>query len=199
MTRDDRADDGRRRDGPSAEQTLRFRWWTFLLLGLVLLACGLAAISLPATSTMAAGLVLGAVLVIVGIAKVVQAFETKAWPGFVWQLLGGGVEIVGGILVYFNPLKGAVAITLLIAIVFVVLGLSQIGCAVKIRRQRGALWLLVSGLLALVMSLVLVFKFPHVRELEAGVVAGVSLVISGLAYVAIALAVRKALVPAPTP
>lgn len=186
-------------DTRAERPTLRFRWWTFLLLGLVLLACGLAAISLPATSTMAAGLVLGAVLVIVGIAKIVQAFETTAWPGFVWQLLGGGVEIVGGILVYFNPLKGAVAITLLIAIVFVVLGLSQIGCAVKIRRQRGALWLLVSGLLALVMSLVLVFKFPHVRELEAGVVAGVSLVISGLAYVAIALAVRKALVPAPTP
>jgi uncharacterized membrane protein HdeD (DUF308 family) len=176
---------------------LRFRWWSFLLLGLVLLACGVAAIALPATSTMAAGLVLGAVLVIVGIAKIVQAFEAKGWPGFVWQLLGGGVEIVGGILVYFNPLKGAVAITLLIAIVFVVLGLSQIGCAVKIRKQRGAFWLVVSGLLALVMSLVLVFKFPHVRELEAGVLAGVSLVISGLAYVAIALAIRKALVAAP--
>ncbi|WP_146618647.1 HdeD family acid-resistance protein [Rhodoplanes elegans] len=176
---------------------LRFRWWSFLLLGLVLLVCGSAAIALPVTSTMAAGLVLGTVLVIVGIAKIVQAFETKGWPGFVWQLLGGGVEIVGGVLVYFNPLKGAVAITLLIAIVFVVLGLSQIGCAVKIRRQRGAFWLLVSGLVALLMSLVLVFKFPHVRELEAGVVAGVSLVISGLSYVAIALAIRKAFVAAP--
>lgn len=176
-------------------QPLRFKWWSFLLLGLVFLACGTTAVLIPVASTTAAGLVLGAVLVIVGIAKIVQAFETREWPGFVWQLLGGGVEIVGGILIYFNPLKGAVAITLLIAIVFVVLGVSQIGCALRVRRTRGWLWLLLSGVVALAVSLVLVLKFPHVRDFEAGVVAGISLVVSGLAYVAIALAVRKALVP----
>lgn len=179
-------------DVQSLDRSLRFKWWSFLLLGIVLLASGAVAMLLPAASTTATGLVLGAVLAIVGIAKIVQAFETKEWPGFVWHLLGGGVEVVGGILVYFNPLKGAVAITLLIAIVFVVLGVSQIGCALRVRRARGWIWLLVSGVVALAMSLVLVFKFPHVREFEAGVVAGVSLVVSGVAYIGIAFAVRKA-------
>jgi uncharacterized membrane protein HdeD (DUF308 family) len=170
----------------------RFKWWSFLLLGIALVAAGAAAILLPAVSTMAAGAALGAVLAVVGIAKIVQAFETKEWPGFLWQLLAGGVEVVGGILIYFNPLKGAAAITLLIAVVFIVLGISQIGCALKVRRRRGWRWLFASGLLALAMSLVLTFKFPHVRDFEAGVVAGISLLFSGLAYVAIALAVRKA-------
>lgn len=175
-----------------AGNSLRFRWWSFLLLGLVLSVSGITAILVPAVSTTATSLVLGAVLVFVGIVKLVQAFETREWPGFVWQLLGGGVEVVGGILIYFNPLKGAVAITLLIAIIFVVLGVSQIGCAFKTRGQRGWLWLLSSGLLALAMSLFLTFKFPHVREFEAGAIAGVSLLFSGLAYAAIAFAVRKA-------
>lgn len=170
----------------------RFRWWGFLLLGIVLFVSGAAAILVPAVSTTATSVVLGAVLVLVGIVKLVQAFETKEWPGFVWQLLGGGVEVVGGILIYFNPLKGAIAITLLIAIVFIVLGVSQIGSAVKARGQRGWLWLLGSGLLALAMSLVLTFKFQHVREFEAGAIAGISLLFSGLAYTAIAFAIRKA-------
>lgn len=174
-----------------AEQT-GFKWWSFLLLGLVLLTCGSAAILLPSVSTIATGVVLGAVLTIVGIAKIVQAFETKQWPGFVWQLLAGGVEVVGGILIYLNPLKGAAAITLLIAIIFIVLGISQIGCAIRVRGKRGAGWLFVSGLLALAMSLFLTFKFPHVREFEAGAVAGISLLFTGFAYVAIAFAVRKA-------
>jgi uncharacterized membrane protein HdeD (DUF308 family) len=174
-----------------SEQT-RFKWWSFLLLGVVMAAAGAAAILLPAISTMAAGTALGAVLAIVGIAKILQAFETKEWPGFLWQLLAGGVAVVGGVVIYFNPLKGAVAITLLIAIVFIVLGVSQIGCALRVRRQRGWGWLLMSGLLALAMSLVLTFKFPHVRDFEAGVIAGISLLFSGLAYVAIAFAVRKA-------
>ena len=175
-----------------AGESLRFRWWSFLLLGIVLSASGITAILVPAVSTTATSLVLGAVLVLVEIVKLVQAFETKQWPGFVWQLLGGGVEVVGGILIYFNPLKGAVAITLLIAIIFIVLGISQIGCALKVRGQRGWLWLLGSGLVALAMSLVLTFKFPHVREFEAGSIAGISLLCSGLAYAAIAFAVRKA-------
>jgi len=173
-------------------QQTRFRWWSFLLLGAVLAACGAAAILLPTISTVAAGVVLGAVLAIAGIAKIVQAFETKEWPGFLWQLLAGGVEVVGGVLIYFNPIKGAAAITLLIAIIFIVLGVSQISCALKIRRERGWGWLFASGLLALAMSLILTFKFPHVRDFEAGVVAGISLLFSGLAYVAIAFAVRKA-------
>jgi uncharacterized membrane protein HdeD (DUF308 family) len=170
----------------------RFRWWGFLLLGIALAVAGIAAILVPAVSTTATSVVLGAVLVLVGIVKLVQAFETKQWPGFVWQLLGGGVEVVGGILIYFNPLKGAIAITLLIAIIFVVLGISQIGYALKLRGQRGWLWLLGSGLFALAMSLFLTFKFPHVRDFEAGSIAGISLMVSGLAYAAIAFAVRKA-------
>ena len=67
---------------------------------------GAPAILLLSVSTMATGSVLGVVLTIVGIAKIVQAFETKQWPGFIWQLL---------------------AITLLIAIIFIVLGILQIG------------------------------------------------------------------------
>jgi len=177
---------------PVAANSLRFRWWSFLLLGIVLSASGIAAILVPAVSTTATSIVLGAVLVVVGIVKLVQAFETKEWPGFVWQLLGGGVEVVGGILIYFNPLKGAVAITLLIAIIFIVLGVSQIGSAIKARGQRGWLWLFGSGLLALAMSLFLTLKFPHVREFEAGAIAGISLLFSGLAYAAIAFAIRKA-------
>jgi uncharacterized membrane protein HdeD (DUF308 family) len=175
-----------------AGNALRFRWWGFLILGIVLLISGVAAILAPAISTTSTSLLLGAVLVLVGIVKLVQAIETKQWPGFIWQLLAGGVEVVGGILIYLNPLKGAAAITLLIAIIFIVLGISQIGCAFRVRGERGAGWLAVSGLLALGMSLFLTFKFPHVRELEAGVVAGISLLFSGVAYVAIALAVRRA-------
>lgn len=39
----------------------------------------------------------------------VKSLQVKEWSGFVWQELTGAVEGVSGILIFFNPLKGALA------------------------------------------------------------------------------------------
>jgi uncharacterized membrane protein HdeD (DUF308 family) len=67
--------------------------------------------------------------------------HTKDWAGYNWQLLLGAGEMVGGIFIVINPLKGAAAVTLLVAIVVLALGVSQISQALKIRPQSGWAWL----------------------------------------------------------
>ena len=56
--------------------------------------------------------------------KIVKAFQVKQGAGFIWQLLLGAVEVVGGILIYFNPMKRAIAITLLVALVLIAQGVT---------------------------------------------------------------------------
>jgi uncharacterized membrane protein HdeD (DUF308 family) len=179
-------------EGKVAAGSLRLKWRGFLLLGLVLTICGSLAIALPALSTAVASLGLGVALIVVGIVKTAQTFSVKGWAGSPWQTLGGIVEIVGGILICFNPLKGAIAISLLIALVFIGEGITQTGLALKVRPQQGWGWLLTSGMIAFAVSLVLLLKLPFIREFAAGSIAGISLVFAGLAYVAIAYASRKA-------
>lgn len=176
---------------PVTVEALRLRWGSFLVLGLVLVACGVAALMLPRISTIAAGTVLGAVLIVAGAVKIVQTLKVAGWSGYLWQMMGGAVEVVGGILIYLHPLKGAVAITLLIAVVFLVQGFAQIGLGLKVRPQEGWGWLIASGAIAFAISLFLAFKLPLTRELEAGTIAGISILVAGLAYVGIAYAVRK--------
>jgi uncharacterized membrane protein HdeD (DUF308 family) len=94
-------------------------------------------------------------------------------------------------LIYLNPLKGALAITLLIALVFLVQGLGQIALAFRVRLQPGWRWLLISGITALLASAALTLKLPYTRFYTPGTIAGISLLVAGWAYVAIALAVRK--------
>lgn len=122
------------------------RGW-FLVVGVVLLLGGLLAIMLPAISTIAASLVLGAVLSLSGVVKIIKAFRVTGWPGFLWELTAGVVEVICGVLIYLNPLKGAIAITVLIAMVFVLVGISQIGLALRVRLQQGWHWLFISGLI----------------------------------------------------
>ena len=171
---------------------LHEKWGWFLVLGVVLASSGALAVALPAVSTYAASVVLGAVLAIAGIVKMIQSLQVKEWSGFVWQELTGAVELVGGVLIYFNPLKGALAITLLIALIFFAQGALQIALAVKVRRQEGWNWLLVSGLVALGASATLTLKLPYTRFLTPGTVAGISLLVAGGAYMAIAFMLRRA-------
>jgi uncharacterized membrane protein HdeD (DUF308 family) len=178
-------------DDSHRTQSMQSKWIWFLALGIVLIFCGAIAVALPTVSTIAASVVLGAALAIAGIVKIIQSLQVKEWNGFLWQELTGAVELVGGVLIYFNPLKGAFAITLLIALVFLVQGLGQTALAFKVRPQPGWRWLLVSGLIALMASATLTLKLPYTRFYTPGTIAGIALLLAGCAYVAIAIAVRR--------
>ena len=171
---------------------LRSKWAWFLVLGLVLLACGVTAVVLPVLSTLAASVVLGVVLALAGVVKIIEALQVKEWAGCAWQLLVGSVEVVGGILIYLNPLKGALAITLLIAVVFLVQGVLQVAMAFRLRPQPGWGWLLAAGLIALGVTASMVLKLRYTSLYTPGTIAGVALLAGGLAYMVIALSNRRA-------
>ena len=176
----------------TAGDMLRSKWAWFLALGIVLIVCGTAAIVLPAISTYAASVVLGVVLALAGVVKIVEALQVKEWAGCAWQLLVGAVEVVGGILIYLNPLKGALAITLLIAVVFLVQGLLQVAMALRLRPLTGWAWLLLSGLIALCVTVAMAMKLRYTSMYTPGTIAGIALLVGGIAYVAIALSNRRA-------
>jgi uncharacterized membrane protein HdeD (DUF308 family) len=175
----------------AAVVSIRDKWGWFLALGVVLIAGGLCAVLLPTMTAMAASLVLGLTLVGVGIVKIVEAFKVKEWSGFLWQLMLGVIEVAGGVLIYASPFKRAMAITLLIAVVFVVQGIVQIGLAIKVKPQPGWRWLFIAGIAALCASLALILKFPFTRYYTPSTIGGISLLLAGCAYIAIAFTLRK--------
>ncbi len=168
------------------------KWKGFLGIGILLLAGGALCLFLPVFSEFAASTVFGVVLMAIGLVKIIQSLRVKSWAGFVWQELTGVVELVGGIMIYLNPLKGALAITLLIAIVVFVHGFLQIALSFKIHPTKGWYWFAVSGFIAWIASAALFLKWPLTRELASGSIAGIALLIAGFAYVAIALSTRNA-------
>jgi uncharacterized membrane protein HdeD (DUF308 family) len=178
-------------DDQAAAVSVRDKWGWFLALGITLILCGVFAVTLPSITSVAAGLVLGVTLVVVGLIKIIESFKVREWVGFLWQLMLGVVEVVGGVLIYVSPFKRAAAITLLVAIVFIVQGIAQIGLAFKVRPQPGWRWLFIAGVAALCASIALAMKFPYTRYYTPSTITGISLLLAGCAYVVIAFALRK--------
>jgi uncharacterized membrane protein HdeD (DUF308 family) len=149
----------------------------------------------PAVANFATSTLLGTLLVVAGGACVVQAMRTKDWAGYNWQLLLGAGEMVGGIFIVINPLKGAAAVTLLVAIVVIALGVSHIGLALKIRPQSGWAWLVGAGLVSLLLGVALIARFPFSLTDNPGVMAGISLLAGGIAYAMIGFSQRLVTAP----
>lgn len=170
---------------------VRSRWVSFLTLGLLLLLGGILAIALPVVSTLAVSLTVGILLAACGLIQVVQSFQARGWSGFLWHLGIGVVQVIGGVLIYMEPFAGAIAITLLIAIVLLTLGLSQISLGWRVRPHDGWGWLMLAGIVAVAAGALMAIKLPVAGLVTPGTMVGISLLFSGSAYVMIALAARR--------
>lgn len=166
-------------------------WLLFILLGGLLIAAGGVAIVVPAISSIAANEVLGLVLIFVGIVQIAQSGKMKGEAQFAWHLTLGVLAAVGGVFVYLNPFEGVVTLTILMAIVFALHGLTQIAFALRVRRLRGWSWFLLSGCVALLVAALLVMRLPYGHTFTPATVGGVSLLFAGWAYAAMALVSRQ--------
>lgn len=173
-------------------EVFRDNWLYLVLLGLVLIVAGAAAILVPAASEIPASKILGSVLVVSGLIQVIQSSKMLNWAGFIWHMMLGTLATVGGALIYMDPFAGVVALTVTIAVIFAVHGLTQIAFAIRVRDQAGWHWFLVSGCIALVVAVLLLIKLPYSHSFTPATIAGVSLLFAGCAYVAMALASRRA-------
>jgi len=172
-------------------EIVRAKWLSFFVLGLLLVLGGILSIALPVMSTLAVSLTVGILLAACGLVQIVQSFRTPGWSGFLWHLGLGVIQVIGGALIYLEPFAGAIAITLLIAIVLITIGLTQVGLAWRVRPHDGWGWLFLAGIVAVAAGLVLALKLPVAGLYTPGTMVGVSLVFSGTAYLMIALAARR--------
>jgi uncharacterized membrane protein HdeD (DUF308 family) len=76
-------------------------------------------------------------------------------------------------------------------IFFVVNGLWKLSTAIRYRNVRGWAWLLLSGLISLVFVYLLWRQWPLSGAWAIGVLVGLDLLLSGLAMVVLAAAMKK--------
>ena len=175
----------------SISQTVQEKWGWFMLLGVVFLIGGVFAIAMPLVSSIAVGIFLAAVLIVAGIFQVFQAFSVQSWTGFIWQLLIGIIMLLGGIAIYMSPATGSIALTLVIAAVFIAKGVFQIVLGFRLRPQDGWGWILTAGIIALAAGIMIVSNYPFSGLWVPGTLAGISLIFTGWSYIALGLAAKR--------
>lgn len=162
-----------------------------LLTGIALLVFGLLLLASPAAVGGAVVKLVALVLIITGVAQLIQAFRAGGAADTAVSGILGLIVAGLGVMVWRNPDLGSGFLTALLMIFFVVNGLWKVTAAIRYRRVRGWVWLLLTGVLSLVFVYLLWKQWPLAGAWAIGVLVGLDLLLTGLALIILASAMKR--------
>ncbi len=151
-----------------------------LWVGIGMLVIGLLAVAFPLVATLVSAAFVGWLFIVAGIAGLAGAFSHR-YTGMRFALFAIGVLriLVGGYLVS-NPLGGAVALTLVVAALFVVDGLFGVVGAFSLRPAAGWGWVLASAIVSIVAGAMIFGGLPGSSLVILGLIVGATFVFDGV-------------------
>jgi uncharacterized membrane protein HdeD (DUF308 family) len=173
--------------------SLHEHWGAFLIEGIVLLVLGAAAVIVPPLATLAVAIFLGWLFLISGIVGLITTFWMRQAPGFWWSLLSAVLALVVGASLIGWPVSGAVSLTLLLTVFFVMEGVATIMFALDHKRELSGRWglMVASGVVDLVLAAIIVAGLPGTAAWAIGLLVGINMIFGGMALIAMALHARN--------
>jgi uncharacterized membrane protein HdeD (DUF308 family) len=163
-----------------------------LLAGILLAILGLAAILSPSIAGEAVVYVIGGFLVLTGAIQLMAGWRSDSVTGKLSQMVQGAIGIVAGIAVLAHPFYGLAALSLVLAVFFLMDGIWKIVNSFSYRPAAGWLAVLASGLIAVALAWMIWRQWPVSGLWAVGILVGVDLLSTGLALITLALTWKKA-------
>jgi uncharacterized membrane protein HdeD (DUF308 family) len=173
-------------------QRLKTSWIWLALLGVISLVGGFLALANPFAATFAAVVLAGWTFLLLGVLQVFQAFRVRGWPGFLWALLLGVLTAAVGLSLLTNPVAGALSLTVLVALLFLVLGVVKVFYGFSLRPVSGWILAVLSGVLSIVLGIMILSNFPYAVASVLGILLAIELLSNGVFLLMVAFGLRNA-------
>lgn len=155
-------------------------------IGVLLIGLGIAAIALPAVSTIVTETWIALILISAGAAKLVYAFQSRDSGGFLWKVLLSVLYVATGVMLFFYPSTGILTLTLLLGSFLLTEGVFELILAFKLRPQSNWTWVLGNGIITLLLGGMIWFQWPFDAPWVIGTLVGFSVLFSGISRVMLA-------------
>ena len=160
-------------------------------LAVLLIVLGMAALALPALTSWSVVLVIAWLIISSGVIQFIHAFRSKGVGTILWKVVVALLYLVVGGYLVFHPLMGAAALTLMLAVFFVVEGATDLVTYVKVRKAPGSGWIFFDGIVTLILGLLVWRHWPTGSLWVIGALVGISMISTGVTRLMIGLAARR--------
>lgn len=171
-------------------EELRRSWGWCLGLGVVLLLLGFLALFSVYHTTMLSVIFIGALLLVSGVLQIIYSVFSHRWTGFFLAFLAGLFYAVAGFLFIEHPHVAAIALTMVLALLFVVLGIFRIVDACYERYNHWG-WVVFNGIVTLLLGILLWAEWPLSGLWFIGLLVGIELIIAGLGWIMIGWSAKE--------
>jgi len=172
---------------------LHEHWKLYLAEGIALVVLGVIAILIPPIATLAVTIVLGWLFLVSGVIGLFTTFWMRQAPGFWWSLISAVLAVVVGGLLLTRPVSGALSLTIVVVVFFVIEGVASIMFALEHKRELSGRWgwMLMSGIIDLALAALVFAGLPSTAAWAIGLLVGINMVFGGSALIAMALHARN--------
>jgi uncharacterized membrane protein HdeD (DUF308 family) len=141
-------------------ETLKRHWWVPVLRGVAAIIFGMMAFVYPGLTVAVLVVLFGAWVLVDGIFRVVGAIGHRSSdPDWGWQLVIGILGIIIGFLTFRSPAITALALVIYIAAWALMIGVSEIVVAIKLRHEiKGEWFLILMGVVSILFAIMLLWN-----------------------------------------
>lgn len=164
------------------------RGW-FLVLGIVLVGLGVVALGDTVMVTLVSITLLGWLLIVSAIFQAVYWLRGREDRHFL-DLFVFVLDFVVGLILLSNPASGALAITLVLAVFFLVGGLMRVFGALSSEAPHRA-WAILDGAVSTLLGILLWVHWPSSALWFIGFAIGIGLIFRGWAWIMLSLWLRQ--------
>jgi uncharacterized membrane protein HdeD (DUF308 family) len=140
---------------------------------------GVLAMAAPMATGIAVTVVVGVILLAAGLTQTMFAFKAERFGEGVLKFLFGGISIVAGAMVISEPLVGLASLTMVVAIYFVLDGITSIIGAFSWKPLKGWGWMLFGGVAAIALAWMILSDWPVSGAWAIPLLVGIRLIFRG--------------------
>ena len=171
---------------------LRDRWGWFLGIGIVFVVLGTFGVLTAVLFTLVSVVMFGALLVAGAILQAIDAYRAVGRKSRISHAVIALLYAIAGILMLADPVDASVALTLVLALALMVVGLIRLVMAYQMRPARGWGWALAAGIASLLLGGIILIGWPHTALWVIGLIVAIELIVNGWMCIFLAFAARNA-------
>lgn len=168
------------------------KWGWLLALGVAFIFLGTIGLGMTFALTMVSMVFFGFLMLFGGVFQLVQAIGCRGWKSIILHVLVAIAYLIGGVIIIANPLLASEIITMMIAAIFMAVGIMRITMSIQLKEVKGWWLQLLSGVVALIFGGMIMTAWPMSGTWIIGLLIAVDMIFHGWGYVALALTARDA-------
>lgn len=160
-------------------------------LGIAFVILGIIGLGMSVTLGLTITELFGVLLIVGGCIQFTHSFTIKAWKGRIYLIISSFIYLLAGITIVVKPVQSELFITLMLAGMFILVGILRVCMALQKHSPRNGFWTVLNGAISIILGIIIISNWPFSGLLVIGLLISIELILNGWTFVFFASQLKK--------